>query len=174
MRAGTLSVLLVATGVCTHALDDAPPVITVCEALTDLQRYQGKDVIILGKFIHTMEGNWLVAECGFKVKNGGREFGTSISTGYTPDFDPRPKKPQGFRWDEPLLQQKLRQMTNTTKTDQWMAVFGRLETRLPRKLHIVALSGKERDAYTNGFGHLSESPAQLIPARDGSFELKLP
>jgi hypothetical protein len=69
MRAGTLPVLLFASGVCAHAFDDAPPVITVCEALTDLQRYQGKDVIILGKYVHTMEGNWLVAECGFKVKN---------------------------------------------------------------------------------------------------------
>jgi hypothetical protein len=65
-------------------------------------------------------------------------------------------------------------MTNTTKTDQWMAIFGRLETRLPHKVGIVARSGEARDAYTNGFGHLSGSPAQLIPGHDGAFELKLP
>lgn len=104
MRASTLSVLLFATSVRVPAFDDAPPVITVCEALTDLQRYQGKDAIIVGKSVQTMEGHWLGAECGFKVKNGGREFETSISIGYSADFESRLKSPRtsdGIWWGHP-------------------------------------------------------------------------
>lgn len=185
MRVIFLLVLVFAPRFCASAFDDKPPVITVCEALTDLQRYEAKVVVVVGRYSHTDEGAWLDAKCGFTVKNGGREFpDASISVSYvTSDFDPPPRKPSGFSWDRTLLLKTLRQITNTTNvpvlkennyTDQWMAVFGRLETHLPRKMHLVDRFGKESDAYTPGFGHLSGSPAQLISPGDGYFELKVP
>ena len=171
-------ILLVVGCGCAPAFDDPLPVLTVCEVMKDLQRFDGKAVIVVGRYSHTDEGSWLDAECGFQVENGGRQFSTtSISTTYVAsDFDPPPQKPAGFRWDEPLLTRKLRDVAKTTKlqvvrkinyTDQWMAVLGRLETRLPRKLHVQPLRGNEGDVYTTGFGHLSTSPAQLVPAVGG-------
>lgn len=185
MRVIFFLVLVFAPRFCASAFRDAPPVITVCEALADMQRYEGKAVIVVGRHSHTDEGAWLDAECGFTVKNGGTEFPSpSISVSYAAsDFDPPPGKPLGFRWDKPLLLRTLQQITNTTKlrvmreinyTDQWMAVFGRLETHLPRKRHIIDGFGREGDVYTRGFGHLAGSPAQLISPDNGFVVLKAP
>ena len=154
------------------------PIVTVCEALTELQRYDGKTIVVIGRFSHTDEGSWLDAECGFRVQNAKWEFPTVISTSYTAsEFAPAPIKPPDFRWDEPLLRQKLEQLKRTTTlrevrsinyTDRWMAFFGRLETQLPRKIRVSA----KTLGYTSGFGHQSLAPAQLIPARDGFLVLK--
>lgn len=175
------TVLLTATGSFSQERQGPPsdiPVVTVCEALTDLQRYEGKTIVVLGRFTSTDEGSWLDAECGFKVQNAKWEFPTSISTSYAVDeFAPAPIKPSGFRWDEPLLRQKLEQLKQTTRlrevrsinyADQWVAFLGRLETQLPRKIRVSA----ERIGYTPGFGHLSAAPAQLIPAKNGFLVLK--
>ncbi len=142
--------------------------LTVCEVLSDLQRYEGRSVIVVGRSSSSDEGVWLEEECGIKVVNGGREFSPSISLAYVAnEFAPPPEKPRGFKWDKRLLQQKLQKVTQTTQlqvlkkihyTDHWLAVFGRLETKLPQKVGL---------GYTYGFGHQSESPAQLIAPRDG-------
>jgi len=167
-----LSCVLLAGSV--TAAPDEVPVLTVCEALNDLQRFEGKSVIIVGRFSSTDEGSWLGEDCGLKVVNGGREFQPSISISYAvSDFSPPPKKSSGFKWDERLLQQKLEQVKRTTSlrvykeinySDQWLAIFGRLETELPRKLNM----GNGRYGYTTGFGHLSAAPAQLVSPDDGS------
>jgi hypothetical protein len=160
-----LSCVLLAGSV-TAAPDDIS-VLTVCEALKDLPHFAGKSVIVVGRFSFSDEGTWLDEDCGTKVVNGGREFRPSISTSYAvSDFTAPPQKPSGFKWDERLLQQKLKQVKRTTRlhhSDQWLAIFGRLETQLPRKV---------RDGYTTGFGHLSGSPAQLVSPDDGSHEIK--
>lgn len=104
--------------------------------------------------------------------NGGHEFGSLISLAYVAsEFASPPAKPPGFRWDVRLLQEKLERVKRTTKlrvfkdrnySDEWVAVFGRLETRLPRPL---------ARGYTNGFGHLSGAPAQLVAPKDGYLQL---
>jgi hypothetical protein len=164
--------------------EQPPPVLTVCDALKDIQRYDGKVVIIVARLSSTMEGQWLDAECGFKVKNGGQEFSTSITTSSVrSDLDPVPQKPSGFQWDEPLLRRKLLEIMGTTKlraventdyADRWMAVYGRLITHLPYRIHFVdQRSGKEGELWTRGgFGHLGASPAMLIPPADGFFTLQ--
>jgi hypothetical protein len=148
------------------------PVLTVCEALKDAQRFEGKSVVVVGRFSSTDEGSWLDEDCGLKVPAAGREFQPSISTSYAAsDFDAPPQKPSGFMWDEHLLQQKLKQVKQTTRlrqSDQWRAIFGRLETQLPRKVTI----GNGRYGYTTGFGHLSAAPAQLVSPTDGSHAIK--
>jgi hypothetical protein len=156
------------------AASDEVPVLTVCEVMSDLARLDGKVVIVIGRFSHGDEGTWLDEECGRKVLTGGREFEPSISTTYAvSDFDPPPQIPKHFKWDDRLLQEKLKQVKRTTRlhvskqyhyTDTWMAMFGRLETQLP---HRIA-SGNDFIVRIPGFGHLSASPAQLVSPQDGS------
>ncbi|HVW09975.1 MAG TPA: hypothetical protein VHC90_15405 [Bryobacteraceae bacterium] len=123
-----------------RAADEVPPVLTVCEALSDMQKYEGKSVIIVGRSVSTDEGWWLDEECGLRVVNGGHVFGPSISVGYVgSQFSPPPATPARFRWDMRLLEQKLAQVRRSTKLpnrehDRWLAVFGRLEMHLPREL----------------------------------------
>lgn len=45
---------------------------------------------------------------------------------------------------------------NHANRERWRAVYGRIETKLPRKVG---------DFVTEGFGHLSGSPAQMIGIR---------
>jgi hypothetical protein len=129
-----------------------------------MQRFDGKTVIVVGRSAFTDEGSWLSEECEQQIVAGGREFRPLISTSYSVSrVAPPPQKPKGFAWDERVLQQKLEQLKRTTSlrvykelnyTDQWRAVFGRLETQPP------------------GFGHLGAAPAQLISPADGSRALE--
>lgn len=172
------ALLLPSACILTAASDDAPPILTVCEALSELQRYEGRSIIVVGRFSSTDEGSWLDEECALKVVREEREFPTVISIAYAAfEFADPPQKPRGFRWDKRLLQQKLDQVTRTTHlqvhkdlnySDQWLAVFGRLETHLPRQVK----TDDSRYAYTNGFGHLSGAPAQLIAPANGYLALK--
>jgi hypothetical protein len=174
VRLISFSVLLfAAAGIFALASENAPPVLTVCEVLSDLQRYDGQSVVVVGRSSFTEEGSWLDEECGLKVVNDGREFPASISTAYAAsEFAAPPPKPSGFRWNKRILQQKLETVQRTTHlrvlkdinySDQWLCVFGRLETRLPRQVSF---------GYTNGFGHLSAAPAQLISPKDGFLRLR--
>ena len=168
---GVLSSVLLAAPVI--AAPDDVPVLTVCEALIDLPRFEGKSVIVVGRYSATEEGSWLDEDCGLKVVNGGQEFKPGISISYwVSDFAAPPQKPSGFKWDERLLQEKLEQVKRTTwlrvdkklnYSEEWFAIFGRLETQLPRKVSL----GNGRYGYTTGFGHLSSAPAQLVAPTDG-------
>ena len=161
------TLLLVVT--CSVAAAAEPfPVLTVCEALKDPSRYDGKSVIIVGRSVGTSEGSWLSEDCGLTVLNGGREFSPLISTAWgTDQFAPPPELPEKFKWDRPLLQQKLAEVRKTTKlryrTEMWAAEFGRLETKLPRE-------GPFGGDIT-GFGHQSGAPAQLVGPRNGFLRL---
>ena len=136
-----------------------------------------KSIIIVG-YSHADEGAWLDAECRFQIANGGREFKPTISLSYIASyFNPPPDKPAAFRWDMRLLNQKVEDLRSTTKLqvlkkykyrDEWMAVFGRLETQLPRR---IKASG-QTFSFIAGFGHLSGSPAQLVGPGDGYQRIK--
>jgi len=108
--------VLAALPVLAPAAGEAPPVLTVCELLSDLQRYEGQSVIAVGRSSSTEEGGWLDEECGLKIVKGGREFPASISPAYVAsEFSAPPQKPHGFKWDTRLLQQKLEQVKRTTR-----------------------------------------------------------
>jgi hypothetical protein len=160
-------------GGAVHMMAAKIPVVTVCEVLSDLPRFAAKQVIVVGRYSRTTEGVWLDQGCGLKVMNGGREFPAIVAATYADsEFSLPPSLPHGFKWDEPLLQQKLNQVKQTTqlrmdKKDRWVARYGRLETRLPHRLRLSDGTYE----YTPGFGHLAGSPAQLISPHDGSREL---
>jgi hypothetical protein len=66
-----LALLFAGTRGVTPAADNQPPVLTVCEALIDPDRYDGKSVIIVGRASGSFEGSWLAEDCGHKVVNSG-------------------------------------------------------------------------------------------------------
>jgi hypothetical protein len=153
------------------------PVLTVCEILHDVGRYDGKSVIVVGRSVGTMEGSWLDEECAPRMFVNGRFWKPNISTAYVASwFTPPPPKPSGFKWDRRAIQAKVEIVRKTTNlrgyedksSDHWLAVFGRLEAGLP---HQIAL-GEGRTGLADGFGHLNGSPAQLISPRDGFLQLK--
>jgi hypothetical protein len=145
------------------------PVVTVCEALQDRSLYNGKAIIVVGRFVGTMEGTWLSENCEHKIVTDGYTWDNSISTAYVvSEVEPPPSLPKGFKWDKELLANKLKELQKTTKlqvlkeynySDKWVAIFGRFETQSP-------LVGRF------GFGHLNGSPAQLISSVKGYHELK--
>jgi hypothetical protein len=164
-------VLVLAVECLGQTVPDQPPVLTVCEALTEPSRYGGRSVIIVGRLVRTSEGAWLSEDCGLKVINGGKEFQPVISAAYDmSQFDPPPPLPKTFRWDGLVLRRKLSQVRKTTRlrsrADVWAAEFGRLETKLP-------WPRRPDDAGSIfGFGHLNGAPAQLIGPEHGLLVLK--
>lgn len=158
--------------------DGAVPIISVCEALSDRARFNGKSIVVVGRFGYTDEGTWLSEECDRKIVTGGYTWANIISTTYArSDVFPPPGIPKTFRWDDKLLAGKLREVKKTTKlrilkqynySDKWMAIFGRFETRVPLQVGIDG-RGKLRG---DGFGHLSGAPAQLVSGENASRELK--
>src|SRR5579863_470212 len=84
------------------------PVLTVCQALRDPGRYSSQAVIIVGRSVGTDEGTWLDENCGLKLLIQGRSFTATISTAwFASEFAPPPQLPDGFKWDQGLLQRVL-------------------------------------------------------------------
>jgi hypothetical protein len=153
------------------------PVLTVCESLADLSRYDGQTVILVGKLGSTMEGVWLSQRCEHKLVTNEYTWADTISLAYVERVEPPPNLPKGFEWNEPELKAKLKEVQKTTElevlkqyhySDKWYAVFGRFETRLP--LQVVRGGGGTLWGY--GFGHLGAAPAQLVADPHGYRELK--
>jgi hypothetical protein len=152
--------------------------VSVCEVLNDLARYNGKPIVIVGRFAYTDEGTWLSEDCERKIVTHGYTWANIISTTYVrSQVEPPPGLPKGFKWEERLLKLKLEQVRRTTTlrvlkqyhySDKWVAMFGRFETRLP--LQVAVGGGGRLMGY--GFGHLNAAPAQLISGHDGFHELK--
>ncbi len=154
------------------------PVVTVCEALSDLSGYNGKTIIVVGRFGHTSEGSWLSEDCESKLVVGGKTWDDSISTSYMRHrVEPPPHLPKGFKWDRELLKNKLKEVQKTTKLvvlkkynykDKWLAMFGRFENGVPIRVMKIG----DREFTTYGFGHLNSAPAQLVWAEKGTLYLK--
>jgi hypothetical protein len=146
------------------------PVITVCEALHDLGRWNGKAIIIVGGFDSTGEGFWLDEDCKDKLVTDGYTWPDAIWIEYISKEPPPPPMPTPL-WDDKLLTAKLTLVQETTKLrvfedhyydDKWIAMFGRFEARLPPQLRGIGRVGY-------GFGHLNGAPAQLISV-EGAFK----
>jgi hypothetical protein len=153
------------------------PVLTVCEILRDVGRYDGKPVVVVGQFVATSEGSWLDEECAHQIFVNGRFWDPNISTAYVVSWvAPPPLKPHGFRWDKRAIQAKVEVVKKSTSlrvyedhsSDRWLALFGRLEAGLPQRIIL----GDGRTELADGFGHLNGAPAQLISPRDFFLHLK--
>jgi hypothetical protein len=58
------------------------PVVTVCEALKDLSRYNGKSIVVAGRLANTNEGVWLGEDCERRIVTDGYSWDNIISTTY--------------------------------------------------------------------------------------------
>jgi hypothetical protein len=89
----------IAFGQAAVASNGGVPVVTVCEALHDLSRYNGMDVIVIGRFGGTNEGSWLSEDCERKIVTDGYTWANIISTSYSrSEVQPPPILPTAFRW----------------------------------------------------------------------------
>jgi hypothetical protein len=150
-------------------------VVTVCDLVLGQVELNGKTVAILGRFVATDEGEWLVADdCGRQIEANGTASHTSV-------WLERRASPSSAATSEPpllnqdLLKAKLVQAAKTTKLtrhvqyrctapvtngklgqavcgwpevqDKWALAYGRVETQGDR---------------SNGYGHLGGAPAQVL------------
>ena len=154
------------------------PVVTVCEALNDLSRFNGVAIVAVGKLASTDEGKWLSQTCATDIVTNGYKWVNTISLTYERGgVRPPPELPKTFSWEQAIVSLKLKQVQETTKlevlpqynyTDKWFAIFGRFETRVPPR---VARGGDDK-MHGGGFGHLNLAPAQLISYDSAWRELK--
>jgi hypothetical protein len=163
---GVLLVAFLSSGTAGHAAIEAIPVVTVCDVLGDLAKYQNRNIIVVGRKVSTREGSWLGADCGRKLLTNGYVWPELLSLFYIPrETKAPPRLPEGFSWNTNLIDAKLQEIQRTTKlrsppeNDRWEAIFGRLETRLPLR---TSRNGRG-DLYGLGYGHMGMAPAALVP-----------
>lgn len=151
------------------------PVLTVCEALRDLNLYNGKNVVIVGRSAWTFEGTFLSEDCepdGRTMVQGERW----LSGIYISGEDQQSARQGIFKFDEELLRQKLAVVQRTTHliseqksiaknnpfADRWMAILGRLVSRATLMPHRPPNSSQTKDVSGNGFGANGSVPAKLV------------
>lgn len=145
------------------------PVLTVCEALKDLPRYNGKEIVVVGRSIFTFEGGFLSEHCepDWRVEIQGNRW---LSMIYLSVGDSSSEQGAVFEFDEGLLSGKLIELKKSTRletatgplADRWIAVFGHLispETLVP---HRPPKGPKTRNIPGNGFGANGSVPAKLV------------
>jgi hypothetical protein len=153
------------------------PVLTVCEALHDLKLYNGKEVVIVGRFAGTFEGTFLSEDC----EPDGRTMiqGNRWLSGIYVSANGRSRRQVGFQFDEELLRQKLAAVQRTTRlaseqkpvpipkgnpfADRWMAIVGRLVSPATLLPYRSPNGAQTQNVPGNGFGANGSTPAKLIP-----------
>jgi hypothetical protein len=159
--ASAIFVVLIAVGL---AYADEVPVLTVCDVLSDRAAYNGKSILLVGKYGFWEEGVVLEGECPSKLVTGGYEWPNSIWLGYDaqPVIAP-PSNPPEYRQYETRVLEKLPVLEGTelhvvagcSYSGVWAAVYGRFETK-------DAFPVNRQTGVQRGFGHLSGFPAQLV------------
>lgn len=146
-------------------------VLTVCDVLLGGAEFDGKTVAVLGRFVGSDEGQWLVEdECDRKLETNRAPLHISVwLVGRGSPSQPILRMPA---LDQASLKAKLVQAGKTTKLgkhlqyqcsvsisdgktecgwpelqDQWAIAYGKVETMGDRRY---------------GFGHLGGSPAQVF------------
>jgi len=158
-----------------QAAHESIPVLTVCEALSDLKTYNGKEVVIVGRSAWTFEGTFLSENCetdGHIAIQGNRWLSMIFLAG-----EGRPSGRQtGFRFDEELLRQKLAEVRQTTRltsepkptsksnlfSDRWVAILGRLVSPPMLLPHRPPGDSQTKNVPGNGFGANGSVPAKVI------------
>jgi len=146
------------------------PVLTVCEVLHELPKYNGKLVIVVGRVFFTFEGTFMNEDCGpgGTTTVQGKRWLSMIAFG-----SPETGGPVVVRWDHDVLSQKLNQVQQTTHLespsssplgDRWSAVCGRLEA--PQKLRPP---NRSKSHPGNGYGANGSVPAALHKVQDYNF-----
>jgi hypothetical protein len=147
------------------AKEGAPPTLTVCDILNTPLRYDGQLVRIRGSIGATDEGSWFVDEsCAGILVTEGHVWPSQIAL-VMPDirFELRLHSVDfQFDWEsERRIEPKYAQLRRTVSDEclSW-TYTGLFETRRDwSKAKLIYPNGTWR---LIGFGHLSESPGQLL------------
>ncbi len=144
--------------------------VTVCEVLHDLNDYNGKVVMVVGRFSFRKTGRSLNEEtCESKPAKTESPDPAGLSLAYDPKTAPKPASV--FEIDAAVLRRKLKQVKAATSLrefrfgssdyDRWAGVYGRVETR------PAPARGSERDEQARNNSGTSPVPAQLLYCGDG-------
>jgi hypothetical protein len=125
-------VLLCVISLPAFAVDPIAPV-TVCEVLSDLAKYDGKDVAILGRYSFRKDGRWI----GEQVCEA-HEVASPLLW-LTEDSAGAPKPPGQFELDAAALNRRFADLIKHTSLgkfrfgtadyDRWAVVYGRVVAR---------------------------------------------
>jgi len=140
------------------------PVLTVCDALHELPKHNGKNVIVVGRSFYTFEGTFLNEECEVDGRTSiqGERWLSMIAFGSRGSSESKT-----IDWNTETLNEKLKQVQKTTRLssprasafiERWIAVYGRLEA--PQTLRPPSGSGS-RSRAGNGYGANGSVPARL-------------
>jgi hypothetical protein len=181
MRIGLAALLLLA---CSLPLrPEQVPVLTVCEALRQLQQYRGRGIIVVGLYGWTMEGGFLSENCVRSSDRTKRSTEELIALRFSPQAPPLPT---GFVWNRAALEARLRQaqIPKRTKIEQHqntgqallpsekrVAVYGRLQS--PKVFHgpIRTRAGIHSG---NGYGANGSVKAALLDEERAEYDFDGP
>jgi hypothetical protein len=167
----------------TVALAQEPPiprVLTVCEALHDLDSYRGKAAVIVGRSNGTFEGSFLHAKCGTDehvLLQGHRWLSMIALAGAEKPTDIN----ETFPIDEEILREKLSQLeeyqgperteaqgsiarkrVSVSSSGQWVAVYGTLDSPAKLRPHVPPSVSNSRNRPGNGYGANGSVPARIV------------
>jgi hypothetical protein len=135
--------------------------ITVCEILSNREFYNGKFVIVIGRWSPTDEGFWLVDNCEKQIKTDEYVWSNMVSLEYDPSSPTA--FPNGMKIDDAAVNQKIvelkRRMKPSKEKVEWAVVYGRVETQEELQ---TAIAGDGKSVFPAGYGHLNAAPAQVV------------
>jgi hypothetical protein len=154
--------------ICDELPDQAEPIptLTVCEALRNLDRYNGKEVVLAGLSAYTFEGTFLSEHCepDGRVIIQGHRWLSMIAVGT--DAHDSGGYPT-FKFDDELVRTKLResqQSTHLEKSQTGGGMFGpRMVAMHGRLVSPPRLTPFHPPAHPgDGFGANGSVPARII------------
>jgi hypothetical protein len=154
-----------------------PKVLTVCEALRDLNLYTGKVVVIVGHSGFTFDGTFMHEKCDpdDRILIQGHRWLSMIAVG----AEKPAEQNKTFPVDEGILREKLSQLneylsdaqeskpndrgtTITMSMSAWVAVYGTLQSPTRLKPHKPPSASNSHNTPGNGYGANGSVPAMIL------------
>jgi hypothetical protein len=152
-------IVILAIGPPLFSQERAPKALTVCEVLSKLGEYRGKQIVVRGELIGGYHGGGLRGEGCPPLTTDGYTWPSPVLIALTPPGSrmvENPSSPAPIVRVEPFDEAKLKNAGPEAKVH--VTVVGRLETRL--RLEIIrSPNGK---SWPYGYGHLNACPAQIV------------
>jgi hypothetical protein len=164
--AGTCLFLLF-QGAAPPAADAPLEPVTVCELLKNPGAYEGKPILVMGRYSFRRTGRFLGEEaCGEPLATGQKP--APVVLGLADDANSAPKVPQLLQIDAKAVERKLERIKRATSLgrfrfgsadyDRWAAVYGQIE-KIPQPAVVPAAAT---------VGEPASPPARLLIRGDGA------